>query len=122
MIDLRPAIRAQMQVDRLFLPDGATVAFRSHDEDAGWQTLRELGAADAWTVEEKNKGWTSLNSTESYLVLSLLDEPWVQEVLDAAEVVVFAGRRYKFSRLHEALPGSEPVWELKLELISREAE
>ncbi len=120
MINLIAPLKATYKVERLFLPDTASVVFRKRNTaDDGWETVRTLpknGSAGHWMVQEKNETWTNVKNTTKYLVLSIVDESWVRDVLNQSEMIEFQRRQYKFSRTHEPLDGSEPYWELKLEL------
>jgi hypothetical protein len=112
-MDLRAVTRAEMQMDRLELPDDATVQFIYHNGTA-WIVLKTLTQADDWSITDI----ANLYINVGFKRFLLMDFSGIENILAQSEAVFFDGIHYRFEREYRG-SGINRIWEFKLEPLDR---
>jgi hypothetical protein len=110
-LDLTPIARVELRLDRLTLPDDATLEFLRSDT-SGYVVLKTLTQQDDWSVT----GVENLYINIDFVRLTVLEFAGFEEIWAKTEAFRFDGIIYKAYRAHRPV-GLPREWTFKLEPI-----
>lgn len=111
-IDLTAVTAAEMQVNRLELPDDAAFEFGYHDDVSGWTQLFTLDQSGTYDWDARSID--NLAVAKDFVRMQIIDFDGLKPMLDLAEATKYGEYLYKVSRVDPPF-GATRVWTIKLE-------
>lgn len=111
-IDLTAATAAEMQINRLELPDDAVLVFEDADADLGYITRLTLDQTKDWDKQDIDNPQNSME----YSIVRVIEFDGFPAIVKKSSVIKIDGWRYKFAKVFPPRRATR-VWSFKCERI-----